>query len=355
MNKIGVLDELDLSLIGAMQIQPRAAWKLLGEVLGVSPVTVARRWHELSAAGLAWVTVCASPALLTATSLALLEVRCEANRTHSVMARVLRDPYVVNAVHASGSYSLLLTVWTPDVAALSRYVLDRVSQIPGVLATSTCVASAVYADGSRWRLPSLDAERRRLLSPATPIAVGAVTFRSEDRPLVVALSRDGRIPHDELGAAVGISTSAARRRLARMLRDGGVTLRCEVSQKISNAPVEVTFWIDVPPGTQADAAGKLALLGHVRLCAALLDQSSLLLVVWLRSAADSLAFEAKALRIHPGSSISRRVLTLRHLKLISRILDEDGRAAQVVPADIWQGTPPAAASGPNLVGDAGIC
>lgn len=341
MNEAGVLDELDLSLISAMQIQPRATWRLLGEVLGVSPVTAARRWNQLNTAGLAWVTICASPALLTATSLTLLEVRCEAKRTHSVAAELLRHPYVVNAVHASGSYNLLLTVWTPDLATLSRYVLNSVGQIPGVLATNTYVASVVYADGSRWRLPSLDADQRRQLRPATPMSNGPVAFRSEDRPLMVALVRDGRISYDELGVAAGISTSAARRRLARILREGALTLRCEVSRKISCAPVEVTFWIDVPPGKQADVAGKLAGLAHVRLCAALLDKSSLLLVVWLRSAADSQAFEARILRMIPGISISRRVLALRHLKLISRILDEDGRAAQVVPSDIWQDTLPA--------------
>ncbi len=338
MNKSGVPDELDLSLIGAMQIQPRAPWKLLGEVLGVSPVTVARRWNQLSEAGLAWVTVCASTTMLAATSFSLLEVHCEANLTHSVAAKLLQYPYVVNAAHASGPYSLLLGVWTPDLAALSRFVLDDVSQIAGVVGMSTYVASNVYADGSRWRLPSLDAEQRHLLSPASLASDCPVMLRPEDRPLLVALSRDGRISYDELGAAVGISTSTARRRLARILRDGAVTLRCEVAHEISGARVEVTFWIDVPSGQQAEVARKLAGLGPVRLCASLMDKSSLLLVVWLRSAADSHAFEARILRISPSVSISKRVLTLRHLKLIGRILDEDGRAAQIVPADIWQDT-----------------
>jgi len=336
MNETGILDELDLSLISAMQIQPRATWRLLGEVLGVSPVTAARRWNQLSTAGLAWVTICASPALLTATSLTLLAVRCEANRTHSVAARLLHHPYVVNAVHASGSYNLLLTVWTPDLATLSRYVLNGVSQIPGVLTTSTYVASTIYADGSRWRLSALDADQQRRLSPAAPLGDGPVAFRSEDRPLMVALSRNGRASYDELGAAVGISAPAARRNVARILREGAVMMRCEMSRQISSFPVEVTFWVDVPPGKLADVAGKLVWLAQVRLCAAVVDTSSLLLVVWLRSVAESPAFEDKILRMIPGIAISRRVLTLRYLKLISRILDTDGRAAQVVPADIWQ-------------------
>ncbi|MDH6576360.1 NAD kinase [Kitasatospora sp. MAP5-34] len=50
------VDELDLALVNALQLQPRAPWSLLGQTLGISPVTAARRWRRLSEAGIAWVT-----------------------------------------------------------------------------------------------------------------------------------------------------------------------------------------------------------------------------------------------------------------------------------------------------------
>ncbi|MFF2513469.1 Lrp/AsnC family transcriptional regulator [Streptomyces sp. NPDC058086] len=46
------LDELDRGVVHALQIHPRAPWTLVGEVLGVNPVTAARRWHRLEEAGL---------------------------------------------------------------------------------------------------------------------------------------------------------------------------------------------------------------------------------------------------------------------------------------------------------------
>ncbi|MFC4468616.1 hypothetical protein ACFPH6_29490 [Streptomyces xiangluensis] len=42
--------------MNALQIHPRASWTLVGDVLGVNPVTAARRWRRLKEAGLAWVT-----------------------------------------------------------------------------------------------------------------------------------------------------------------------------------------------------------------------------------------------------------------------------------------------------------
>ncbi|MER2225037.1 MAG: AsnC family protein, partial [Rhodococcus sp. (in: high G+C Gram-positive bacteria)] len=38
-----LLDEIDLRIIHAMQVQPRAPWALIGSVVGIDPVTAARR------------------------------------------------------------------------------------------------------------------------------------------------------------------------------------------------------------------------------------------------------------------------------------------------------------------------
>jgi hypothetical protein len=48
------LDELDLLLVTALQATPRADWQRLGQLLGTSASTVARRWARLTQAGLAW-------------------------------------------------------------------------------------------------------------------------------------------------------------------------------------------------------------------------------------------------------------------------------------------------------------
>lgn len=50
------LSELDLALVNALQINPRAAWTDLAKALDVDAATVARRWERLRAAGHAWVT-----------------------------------------------------------------------------------------------------------------------------------------------------------------------------------------------------------------------------------------------------------------------------------------------------------
>ncbi len=46
-----MLDELDLALVDALQVNPRASWAALGDVLELAPVTLARRWQRLAESG----------------------------------------------------------------------------------------------------------------------------------------------------------------------------------------------------------------------------------------------------------------------------------------------------------------
>ncbi len=48
------LDELDLAIVHALQIQPRVPWVRVGQVLEVAAVPVAPRWERLAGARAAW-------------------------------------------------------------------------------------------------------------------------------------------------------------------------------------------------------------------------------------------------------------------------------------------------------------
>ncbi|MFE9320071.1 AsnC family protein [Nocardia sp. NPDC052278] len=55
------LDDLDLQLLHALQIDGRAAYSTIAQVLGVSSRTVARRYGRLRTSGLVRVTGVAAP------------------------------------------------------------------------------------------------------------------------------------------------------------------------------------------------------------------------------------------------------------------------------------------------------
>ncbi|MFD0850915.1 AsnC family transcriptional regulator, partial [Actinomadura adrarensis] len=217
MQKSGDLDELDYSLVNALQIAPRAPWKLVGEVLGVNPVTVARRWERLSSSGHAWVTAYAASPLMRSMPFALVTVTCAADSVLRVATDLLDDPHAVTVSHTVGTSDLLLAIWSPDLSMLSRYLLSRLNRLPGVLTSRVSVATEMFVEGSSWRLRALDPGQRRMLRAVEePAATGpAALLRPGDQELAIALSRDGRASYEELAAVTGTSTSTVRRRLAR--------------------------------------------------------------------------------------------------------------------------------------------
>lgn len=336
------LDELDLALINALQIAPRASWRLIGDVLEVDPVTVARHWERLSRDGLAWVTAYGSSSLMRSMSFALVAVTCAAGHVWSVAKALLDDPHAVTIAHTVGTCDLLVTVWTPDLPTHSRYLLNRLNRLPGVITCRTSVASDMFIEGSRWRLHALAPAQRARLALKVTDGHDRDMLRPKDRELVVALSTDGRASYKDLAALTGSSASTVRRRLDRLVASRALALRCEVARSVSGQPVSATFWIEVAGLDLREAAARLAQLPQARMCAAMVGGSDLALTVWVRSVEDLQPLEMEIRHRVPGVAVTERTLTLRHLKLMGRVLRDDGRAERVVPLDIWRDPAPLA-------------
>ncbi|MDI2127652.1 Lrp/AsnC family transcriptional regulator [Yinghuangia seranimata] len=375
----GALDELDLALIHALQVSPRAPWTELGPVLGADPVTLARRWRRLEASGSAWVTCYPAPGRgsFDVGCMALVEVDVEPALRLEVARATARDVHALTVHHMTGGRDLELTVAAPDPGTLTRYVLHRLSARPGVRATRVRLVTRLYQEGSAWRLRSLDpAQRRSLLGPgprrgpaapvrvsdaasargsaATPVHGSAaapirvpdaapvrvpdaapVRVSDADQALVLALGRDGRLPVGELAEASGLSPATASRRLARLVASGQARLRCEVAHSLSGWPVCATLWLRVPPPELDETAWALAANADVRMCVAVTGEANLCVAVWLRSAGDVPALEADWLRRFPRITVLDRSVVLEVTKRMGRLLTPDGRAEGYVPLNIW--------------------
>lgn len=337
MQESGQLDELDYSLVNALQIAPRAPWSLIGEVLGVSPVTAARRWERLTGEGHAWMTGYCSSTLMRHMPYVLVSLGCAAGSVLQVADALVDDPHAVTISHTVGTSDLLLGVWISDLRMLSRYVLDRLNRVPGVTTVRVSVATEMFTEGSRWRLRSLEPRQQRALSGwRSGSQAGSPVISPGDRQLIVALSGHGRASLEDLADRTQLSTSTVRRRLHQHLRSGALAFRCEVAHTTAGFPVEATLWISLPPTRLARTAVQLSGLPQTRMCAAVIGSSNLVATVWLRSMSDLSPLETDIMTHAPDIQVNDRLLTLRHLKLMGQVLDSSGRAQRYVPMDIWR-------------------
>ncbi|MER5226574.1 hypothetical protein [Streptomyces flaveus] len=95
------------------------------------------------------------------------------------------------------------------------------------------------------------------------------------------------------------------------------------------------FWARVAPADLPDLGHALIRLPETRNCAAISGPNNLVLQANLHSVTDVLRFETHLAAAHPDLDIVERVITMRHEKLLGRLLDHHGRTIGTVPPDIW--------------------
>ncbi|SEF07010.1 Lrp/AsnC family transcriptional regulator [Streptomyces sp. Ag109_O5-10] len=334
-----LLTEDELALINALQLSPRASWTELGRALGVDPVTVARRFHRLSAQGTAWVGFSPGPRLLEQICVAYVVIDCAPGTTARVAEALSAHPHMVTIERTASGHDILATVAAPDLPALSRYALDLLPHLPGITAVRSRIVTHMFTEGGHWRIAALaPAQRARLTAQEPAPAAQRTTHRQltpADRALAVRLAHDGRAPYQTLARDLGVSLSTAKRRVEALTRHGLLRFRCDFARPLGGWPVAVTFWARVPPADLPGVGQSLIRLPETRNCAAISGPQNLILQASLHSVSDILRLETHLATAHPALDIADRVVTLRQDKLLGRLLDPHGRSVGVVPADLW--------------------
>lgn len=328
------LDELDLALVHALQVAPRASWAEVGRVLGSTPATLAGRWERLRTEGLAWVTVHPGRQIRDV-AVAFVDVDLEPSRREETIRALCRDSRAVTIEEAARGRDLMLTVLETDQDALARFVLDDLPRTPGVRRVDTHLATGVHWEGSRWRLdalaPAQEAalETRARRPPASPVTM----LPTSHWPLVEALTADGRRSAADLARVTGRNPATVRRQVARLLASDLLSFRCEVAQVQSRWPTVCTWLATVDVDELDRTIRSLTTLPELRLCASTVGSTNLLFTVWARSAGDLLRLEKLLGRELPSLHLEESAVMLRAPKRMGWILDADGRnTGEVVPS-----------------------
>lgn len=326
--------ELDLALVDALQAAPRAPWTRIGKALGVDATTAARRFERLRAEGLAWIT--AYDAAKTAT-VAYVEVRCRPRAFDRVSAAVTALPWVFSVDETAGDFDLFLSVAAPDLPSLGRAVHRGIGGLRGVRSTRTRLGITLYGEGRDWRMRAMNPAVRAGLNEQEAARPRTYSTHLHQRPapsdqaLIAALGGDGRLGYAELGALTGMSEHSARRRLQRLMRDGDITLRCDLAHPLAGLSTMVIYRTSVPHALLEQTGNALARFEQVRMCVSVSGPYNLLVLVWLHGLDAVDPFEALLADRFPALEVQDRTVSLHSPKRMAWLLDEHGRATGRVP------------------------
>jgi len=299
--KTSQLDDVDRQLLHALLVAPRAPFKLLGEVIGVSDQTVARRYRRMAGdAGLrvhgavngqrvGWVDW-------------LVRIQAAPGSSERIAAALAQRPDTRWVRLFSGGTEITCTLQarTPEQpSALFLRGLPGSRHVTGITAHS--ILHIFTPVGFTALTGALSADQVAALDASIPQAAsGEARIRPDDEPLLAALSRDGRAPVSDLAAATHWHESTVRRRVAELERAGVLYFDLNVDESALGVSTRVMMWLTVEPA-HLDAAGRaLAMHREIPFAAATTGPTNLVVSAVFSDTAELYAYLTTRLTGIPG-------------------------------------------------------
>ena len=261
-------DLLDVQLVYALQLDGRAPFSLIGEVLGVSDQTIARRYNRLRSTGRLRVRGLVEPDLLGLRSW-IIRVQCTPSAAAAVAGALAQRPDTAWISLTSGGTEVTCVARTRTGDEDSHLLLDTLPRSRGVTGiTAQCVLHTYFGGVLSLvnKSGTLTPDQVAALQPSTekPGAEtrpgGQAPVTAGDETLLTALELDGRTTYSDLATTTGWSQSTVRRRLADLRASGLLYFDVDFHHSLLDLTARGMVWLTVNPA-QLAAAGE-AMAGH---------------------------------------------------------------------------------------------
>jgi DNA-binding Lrp family transcriptional regulator len=330
------LDEIDRQIVHVLTVEPRASFRTIAEVTGISDQTAARRYHKLSeSAGLRVLGVVNGARVGWVDWFVRLQTT--PGSADSIAEALARRPDTRWVNLASGGTEIICTVQasTPEQRdALFLRGLPGSRRVVQISAHSILHNFTPHAwQGIRQALsaeqlgvllssggttplepPDHGGATRPPVPPGPPGPRARPLLLPEDQPLLAELGRDGRASHAALAAAIHWHESTVRRRISELRHSGLLHFEVDVDSQYLGMNVSALLWLKVEP-SRLDAVGHaLAQHPEVPFAAATTGPANVLVTALFRDTQHLYEYLTGPLASLPGVSSVETAPIIRTLK-----------------------------------------
>ncbi|RLL69640.1 Lrp/AsnC family transcriptional regulator [Streptomyces sp. Z26] len=328
-----MFDATDAQILRALQCAPRASFRRIGEVAGVSEQTAARRYHALHRDGVLRVVGLVDPAV-HGQARWVARIRCRPDRVRPLADTLARRPDIAYAALVSGGSEIVCLVRSPADAAGDDILLRRLPRSAAVLDVRIDLLLHAFGtpgtdDWTGYGGHLTPAQTRRLTgddpppAPAGRLPAGRLLPpTAEDAPLLDALAEDGRTTHTRLAELTGWTKPRVARRLDALERSGTLYWDLDLLPESLGFHFSATLWLRVAPSRLADVGRALAGHPEIPFAGATSGDHNIMASVTCRDTEDFYRYLTTRVAAVPGIDGYEVSIRVRRLKqaasLISR-------------------------------------
>jgi Lrp/AsnC family transcriptional regulator for asnA, asnC and gidA len=144
------LDDLDKSIIKALQVDGRRPYAQIGRELQVPEATVRQRAERLIARGVVQVVGVTDPLAMGFQQPAFIGLHVDAGRVEEIADRLAELDEVTYVVITAGRFDLICEVVCADNDHLLRVLTEKIARIDGIRSSETMVELRFVKESYRW-------------------------------------------------------------------------------------------------------------------------------------------------------------------------------------------------------------
>jgi DNA-binding Lrp family transcriptional regulator len=331
-------DRLDLQIIHALQIRPRAPFARIAEAAGVSEQTVARRYRRMRSEGIVRVVgLVDSWSVGQNDWIVRVQVRPgSSGKLAEALAR--RDDVSWVTLSAAGS-EVVCSLRSRSREQRDELLLQRLPSTAPVLGISAhAVLHRFTGGGPDWtghgglltaeQIALLTAEKPEPPQQAEPPEQAEekadqpkISLEPEDQPMLDLLARDGRTGHAALATATGWTEGRVARRLETLRQHGIIYFDVDVASRVLGFATAAYLWLTVEPAMLDEIARQLASHAEVPFVAAVTGPFNLLASVIVRDTKELYEYVSTRVGAVPGVRQMEISPELRRVKQAGSLLN----------------------------------
>jgi DNA-binding Lrp family transcriptional regulator len=318
-----MLDPVDWQIIHILTVEPRASFRTVADVAGISDQTAARRYRRLSeTAGLRVLGVVDGSRLGWVNWFVRLQTT--PGSADSIAEALARRPDTRWVHLASGGTEIVCTLQARSPEQRDALFLHGLPGSRRVVQISAHSILHNFTPGP-WQgvTQALSEAQRAMLAEhahAGPLVTGDARLQPEDEALLTELARDGRASNAALAAEIHWHESTVRRRIDELRRAGLLHFEVDLDTRGFGMKVHTVFWLSVEPARLDEAGRTLAGQPEIPFAAATTGPTNLVASAHFRDTQHLYEYLTGELASLPGVRLVETAPIIRTLKRTGSVL-----------------------------------